>query len=197
MTLFTLAVTLFLIMDPVGNISSFLTMVQDIPARRRLMILMREMGIVLALMIGFNYIGEGIFQILELSQTTVSLMSGVILFLSALLILFPTSSSPRANLPAGEPFIVPLAVPFIAGPSLLANIMLFAHTVPEEITMVFAILAAWVAAFLVLLAAPLFKRILGENGLMAAERLLAMVLVMLAIQRLLEGIHLFVGQCKV
>lgn len=197
MTLFTLAVTLFLIMDPIGNVSTFLSLVQGVSPKRRLQILAREMGIVLGIMVLFNFIGEAIFNILDLSQTTVSMMAGIVLFLAAILILFPTANSPRNNLPAGEPYITPLAIPFLAGPSLLASIMLFAHISPSWVDMLIAIVCAWIAAFAVLAAAPLLKRVLGENGLMACERLMAMILVMLAIQRFLEGVQLFVAQCRI
>lgn len=197
MSLFTLAVTLFLIMDPIGNVSTFLTLVQGVPPKRRLLLLTREMAIVLAMMVLFYFIGEAVFSVLDLAQSTVSMMTGIVLFIAAILILFPTVNSPRANLPAGEPFITPLAIPFLAGPSLLASILLFSHITPYSYEMLVAIFCAWAAAFLVLLAAPTIKRFLGENGLMAAERLMAMVLVMLAIQRFLEGVQLFVGQCRI
>lgn len=195
MNLFTLTIILFLIMDPVGNISSFLTLTKDIPAKRRTTILIREMLIALAAMLLFNFIGEFIFRVLDISETTLRLASGVILFLVAIKILFPSIDSLRANLPAGEPFITPLAIPLISGPSLLATVMLFAHLEPSQITMLSAIFISWLAAVIVLLSGSTLQRILGTNGLMAAERLMGMVLVMLAIQRFLEGLQQFVKAC--
>lgn len=191
MTLFSIALVLFLIMDPVGNIASYLSLVNELPTKRKMWVVVREMLIALAFMILFNYIGEFIFSLLELSETTVRLSSGVILFLVAVKILFPAQDSPRANLPHGEPFIIPLAVPLIAGPSLLATIMLYAHLEPSQPLMLAAIFFAWIAAVGVLLLAEPLQRILGKNGLVACERLLGMVLVMLAVQRFLEGIILF------
>lgn len=197
MSLFTLSVTLFLIMDPIGNVSTFLSLVKGVSPKRRFLLLAREMAIVLAMMVLFNFIGEGIFNVLDLSQMTVSMMTGIVLFIAAILILFPTVNSPRANIPEGEPFITPLAIPFLAGPSLLASIMLFSHISPSLIEMLLAIFFAWAAAFAVLAMSPFLKRFLGDNGLMACERLMAMILVMLAIQRFLEGLQLFVGQCRI
>lgn len=196
MDLFNLAVILFLIMDPVGNISSFLKLMHDLPKERRWKIVLREMGIAFGIMIAFNFLGEYIFYILDISEPTLTLTSGAILFLVAIKILFPSADSLRANLPTGEPFITPLAVPLIAGPSLLATIMLFARLVPNPAMTLCAILIAWLLAVGVLLSGARLQRIVGSNGLMACERLMGMVLIMIAIQRLSEGIQHFVKNCQ-
>lgn len=195
MTLINLAIILFLIMDPLGNITSFLTLMRDIPPQRQRYIIIREMLIALAAMVAFNYLGEFIFDILNVSEPALRLASGVILFLVAIKILFPSIDSLRANLPAGEPFVTPLAIPLIAGPSLLATIMLFAHIEPSQLNMMGAILLAWGGAVVVLLFGSRLKDILGTNGLMACERLMGMILVMLAIQRFLEGVQQFAILC--
>lgn len=195
MEFLTVAVILFLIMDPVGNISSFLNVMKDVPQEKKKQIIIREMLIALALMLVFNFFGEYIFHILDVSEITVRLTAGAILFLAAIKILFPSSDSLRANLPTGEPFITPLAVPLIAGPSLMATIMLFAHLEPSVLTMLGAIGLAWIAALVVLLMADPLKKFLGANGLSAAERLLGMVLVMLAVQCFLTGVQHFVKNC--
>lgn len=196
MTLFTLATILFLIMDPIGNISSSLALMHDLPAKRRRFVIIREMLIALAIMLFFCFVGEYIFNVLEVSETTLRLASGAILFLVAIKILFPSIDSLRANLPAGEPFITPLAVPLVAGPSLLATIMLFAHLIPSQLTMLGAIFSAWIAALIILLSGSRLQRVVGTNGLMACERLMGMILIMLAIQRFLEGLKQFVAACQ-
>lgn len=195
MTFFNLVVILFLIMDPVGNITSFNSQLQDLSAKKRRMVILREMLIAFAAMVIFNYIGEFVFAILNVSETTVRITIGVILFLTAIKILFPGIDSMRANLPKGEPFITPLAIPLIAGPSLLATIMLFAHLEPSQSYMLGAILVAWVMAIGVLLSGSWLQKILGNNGLMACERLMGMILALLAIQRFLEGVKDFVKSC--
>lgn len=196
MNLFTLAVVLFLIMDPVGNITSFLTLLHNIPAPKRRYIILREMLIALAVMIAFNYLGEFIFRVLNVSETALRLTSGAILFLFAIKILFPSTDSPRANLPAGEPFITPLAIPLVAGPALLATIMLFAHLESSQLVMLGAIFLAWALAAVILLFSANLQKILGTNGLMACERLMGMVLILLAIQRFLDGMQQFVKACQ-
>lgn len=195
MSLFNLTVILFLIMDPVGNISSFLNLLKDYPQDIRRKIIIREMLIALAAMIAFNVLGEYIFNVLQISETALKLASGAILFLVAIKILFPSTDSLRANLPAGEPFITPLAIPLIAGPSLLATIMLFARLEPSQPVMLSAIFIAWLLASIILLSGKTLQKIIGTNGLMACERLMGMVLVMLAIQRFAEGLQQFVKLC--
>ncbi len=190
--LFTVIVILFLIMDPIGNISTFLQMVEDLPSKRVRWIVFREMMIALVFMLAFSLLGEFVFLVLQLDQQTVELASAVILFLTAIKILFPASDSLRANLPKGEPYVIPLAVPLIAGPSLLATIMLLSHLESSQPAMLIAILIAWAAALIVLLFARQLQRSLGSNGLMAGERLMGMLLVMLAVQRCMEGIQEFV-----
>lgn len=191
MTLFNITVVLLLIMDPIGNLSAYLSMVKKLDPKRQYWIIFREMLIALTAMLFFNYLGEHIFNFLDLSETTVRLSSGIILFLIAVKILFTASDSPRANLPEGEPFIFPLAIPLIAGPALLATIMLYAHLEPLKSVMIIAILIAWFSSILIFLLADHIKRILGHNGLMACERLIGMVLVLIAVQRFLEGILLY------
>lgn len=196
MTLFTLSLILYLIMDPIGNVSSYLKLVKSLPPKRQYWIIVREMLIALAIMVLCNEIGEFLFDMLSITETAVRLASGLILFLAALKILFPTIDSPRSNLPEGEPFIIPLAIPFIAGPALLATIMLYAHLEPSQPLMLSAIFLSWGAAVGTLfLSAPL-KRILGDNGLIACERLMGMILILLAIERFSTGVQLFVtGKC--
>ncbi len=191
MTLLSISLVLILIMDPIGNLSCFLSMVQKIDPKKQRWIIGREMLIALAFMLGFNYLGEIIFDFLDISETAVRLTSGVILFLVAIKVLFPAPDSLRANLPQGEPFIFPLAIPLVAGPALLATIMLYAHLELTQSVMLEAIFIAWLFSVLIFFFACPIKKVLGENGLMACERLIGMVLVLIAVQRLLEGVLLF------
>lgn len=193
MTIFSISLVLFLIMDPIGNISSFLKMVEEIPPKKQNMILIREMLIALLVMVIFNYIGEGIYELLQISDPAVRLSSGVILFIISVQILFPNLSGLRENLPKEEPFIIPFAIPLIAGPSVLATIMLYAHMEQSQPVMLFSILCAWILALLVMIAAKPLYKIMGENGLMACEKLMGMVLVLIAIQRFLDGVEQYVA----
>lgn len=187
----SVALVLFLIMDPIGSLAYYIPLVKDISPGRRKKVVLREMLIALAVMLFFNFLGESIFELLALTETTVRISSGVILFLIAVKILFTSPDNPRANLPAGEPFIFPLAIPLIAGPALMATIMLYAHMESSPFIVIGAILLAWAFSSLIIFFADSVKSILGESGLIACERLIGMVLVILGVQRVLEGVLLF------
>lgn len=191
MEFITIIITLLLIMDPIGNVNSFLKMIDGMPRRRQYWVIFREMLIALGLMLLFNFIGEWICYVLCLSETAITLSAGMILFLTALKIIYPSETSPRAKLPSGEPFIVPLAVPLIAGPSLLATIMLFAQLEQSQAVMLGAIFIAWAIACTLLIFSHGIKQGLKSNGLLACEKLMAMILIILAIQRFMDGVTLF------
>lgn len=190
MNLATLAIMLFLIMDPIGNIPIYVKELSKFsPARQRLIVL-REMGLALGMMLLFSLIGEYIFWAIGVNAIAVGLSSGVILFMIALKMLFPQGERYPEHWSYGdEPFIVPLVVPAIAGPGLLATIMLFSHMEPSVPKMLSAIGLAWLAALSVLIGAPWLKRNFNQNAMTACERLMGMILILLATQRFLEGIR--------
>lgn len=185
----SIALILFFIMDSLGNLMCYLQMVKELSPQRRQIVVLREMGFALAAMLAFNFLGEFLFGLLHLSEPTVRLASGIILFLIAIKIIFPSPTSLRAQLPEGEPYLTPLAIPLIAGPSLLATIMLYARIEESILVMVVAIGIAWAASVLILLNANTLQRFLGTNGLVACERLTGMLLILMAVQSFLEGIQ--------
>jgi multiple antibiotic resistance protein len=163
---------------------------KETPNRQRF-ILMREMSFALIAMLIFNFLGEYLLNWLSLTSVTIKIASGIILFLTAIKIIFPGETDLRLNLPEGEPYLFPLAIPLIAGPSLLATIMLYAVSEPSIIDMLGAIFIAWLICALILLLSPQLTRILGKNGLMASEKLTGTILVLLSLQRFLEGVKEF------
>ncbi len=190
MTLVSIALILFLIIDPLGKVSFFVTFLDGVKNPQKVVI--QELLLALLLMLAFNLLGEVLFHALQLSQPTVQISSGIILFLVAIRILFPSPHRGDVESEEERPFLVPLAIPGIASPALLATIMLFAHMVPSTLMMTAALLVAWGAAAVVLLSAHRLQKLLGSNGLLACERLMAMILVLLSIQRFLDGVHTFV-----
>jgi len=194
MPFLSISLILFLIMDPIGNVGSYLSMVENIPVARQRWVACREMLIALAAMVLFFFVGETIFEQLSLSEASLHLSAGLILFLVAIKILFLSPTSLRANLPKEEPFIIPLAIPLIAGPALLAAIMLYTHIIEDSSLMLAAICTAWIAASSVLFFAARIKSLLGSSGLTACERLIGMLLIILGVQRFLIGVEHFSKQ---
>ncbi len=194
MEIWSAAITLFLIMDPLGNLPILTSILKNIPEQRHRPIIIRELLIALFVMVLFLFMGETILSVMKLKTETVSISGGIILFIIAIRMIFPSSKKIMQNDQSDEePFIVPLAVPLIAGPSLLASLMLLANRNPD-MTMywLLAAVAAWAVSSLILLSAPHIVKVMGERGLMACERLMGMILVMLSVQMLLDGIgHYF------
>jgi multiple antibiotic resistance protein len=194
MTLLTLTLTLFLIINPLGNMKHFLTLLEGLKGRRQCFIITREMILALIAMFVFSFCGEFIASAFHLNQTTIFLSSGLILFLTALKILFPPKDDHIPRIHGEEPFLVPIAIPIIASPALLATIMLFSQTEPLMWPMVVSILIAWgISMFLLLASRPILK-VVGHNGLVAMERLMGMILILVSVQRFMEGVLLFVGE---
>ena len=191
MSLVNLSLILFFIMDSFGNISSYITLTKDLAPSRQRFIIFREMLIALVIMICLYFIGNHLCAFLCLSQATLNLSAGLILFLHSIKILFPEPTNLRSNLPKGEPLIFPLAVPLIASPALLASILLFSSIKTYHSIILPAIICAWLASVITLYFSHTIYRIIGKNGLRASERLLGMLLVIIAVQFFLDGIFAF------
>ncbi|MCP2230969.1 YhgN family NAAT transporter [Erwinia aphidicola] len=186
-------ILLLLIMDPLGNLPIFMSVLKHLEPKRRRMVLMREMLIALLIMLLFLFAGEKILSFLNLRTETVSISGGIILFLIAIKMIFPGQESSSSGLSAGEePFLVPLAIPLVAGPSLLATLMLLSHQYPHQMGhLVGALLIAWGATVAILLLSGLFLRLLGDKGVNALERLMGLILIMLATQMFMDGIRAY------
>ncbi|HEY0210297.1 YhgN family NAAT transporter [Acerihabitans sp.] len=186
-------VLLFLIMDPLGNLPIFMSVLKHLEPKRRRAIVIRELLIALLLMLLFLFAGEKILSFLNLRSETVSISGGIIMFLIAIKMIFPSQEGNSSGLPAGEePFLVPLAIPLVAGPSILATLMLLSHQFPHQINhLVVALLIAWGMSVFILMQSSLFIRLLGDKGVNALERLMGLLLVMLSTQMFLDGVRVY------
>ena len=194
MTFFSAALLLFLVMDPLGNIPLFLSALKNVPVKRRVGVIMRELLIALAIMVLFLFSGQAFLSALNISEPALTTTGGVILFLIAIKMIFPADESQKKHANEEEPFIVPLAIPYIAGPSALATLLLIMNNEPSRWPeWLAAVFAAWfVSGIILLLAGPLAK-VLRNRGLIAIERLMGMILVAIAIQMLMNGAAEFVA----
>lgn len=186
-------ITLFLIIDSIGNINPFLDILKSVDKKRYWSIVGREMFIALGFMLFFHFFGDLLLDILSLSDITIWIASGIILFIAALGVIYPSEKSVRVSSKriGQDPFIVPLAVPLVAGPALLATIILYAHINESQLCSLIAIFAAWAVSSFILLSGRTIHRWVGDNGLLALERLFALILVIMATQRIMQGVKLF------
>ena len=191
MRIFFNAITLLLIMDPLGNIPPFMSALKKVEAERRRKVLLREILIAYVVLLTFLFAGRYILRLLSLQQETISIAGGIVLFLIALRMVFPREE-PQRDVLRGEPFIVPLAIPLIAGPSTLASLLLLQQSSPNTTVPLFlALTLAWSVTAVILLSSTILFRLLKERGLIAIERLMGMLLVMLAVQMFINGLAKF------
>ena len=190
-------VLLFVVMDPLGNIPIFLSVLDKVKPERRYRILIRELLLALLILFAFLLGGQYVLAVLHLSQYAISVAGGIILFLIALKMIFPGARSMHVSDSEehDEPFLVPLAVPMVAGPSAMAVLLLLTTGQPNQLGQwSLAVFLAWLATAVILLMAPLIQRVLGKRGLIATERLMGMLLVAIAVQMFLQGIREFLGE---
>ncbi len=187
------AVTLFFVMDPLGNIPAFNAILARFGTKQRSLIVARELFFALIILLAFLFAGTTILDFLGLSQPSLSIAGGVLLFIIALRMIFPRPATEEAD-SNEDPFIVPLAMPMVAGPSAIAILLLLSSSQPERIwEWCAALVLAWASTTVLLTTSPFLLRILGARGLRALERLMGMLLVLLATQMLLNGVEAFVG----
>ncbi|WP_343188990.1 YhgN family NAAT transporter [Buchnera aphidicola (Chaitoregma tattakana)] len=184
-------ILLILIMDPLGNLPVFMSILKKFKTKRKKKILIREMLIALVIMLLFLFSGGKILSYLNLKTQIVSISGGIILFLIAIKMIFPNVNNnlEKDILKDNEPFLVPLAIPLIAGPSILATLMLLSKQYQnQKIMLIIPLIIAWSFSLFILLSSEIFIKLFGENVVNALEKLMGIILIMLSTQMFLEGI---------
>ncbi len=188
----TVALTLFLVMDPLGNIPLFLTTLRSVDPRRRQYIIARELLIALAILVLFLFVGGQLLTVLHVTRPALTAAGGMVLMMIAIRMMFPSPFTPLTERVEDEPFIVPLAVPYVAGPSALATEVIFINQAPDKwANILVAVILAWAISAVILYASGFLQRLLGEKTLLAIERLMGMILTIISMQMLLSGIKDF------
>ncbi len=195
MSIVSAAILLFLVIDPLGNIPFFLASLRGVEANRLSRVIVRELLIAYGVMVAFLFAGRPLLDVLGISDPALTIAGGVILFLIALRMVFPPTEGSAHEDVAGEPFIVPLAIPYVAGPSVLATELLLMSREPTRWgSWLIALTIAWAATLIILMLATKLRTYLGQRGMIAIERLMGMLLVAIATQMFLSGIERFVNQ---
>jgi multiple antibiotic resistance protein len=194
MTTLSAGIMLFLIMDPLGNIPFFLSLLKEVPPRRRRRIMVRELLIALGVLLVFLFGGQQFLHVMQLKPDSISIAGGLVLFLIGIRMVFPPADGGGifGKPGQGEPFIVPMAIPGVAGPSAMAALLLLTNTQPGRTAdWVMALLLAWLATSAILLSATYLFRWLGESVLTALERVMGMLLIALSVQMFMAGVASF------
>lgn len=196
-TFLSATILLVLITDPLGNIPLFIGCLRGVTARRRVVVILREVAIAFVILLVFMIVGDRFLRMMSLTDQSLRIGGGIVLFLIALRMIFPhpdgaLGSDPRAG---GEPFIVPLAIPALAGPSALATVMLLTSQAPGKMfEWVGALTVTMIVCAITLVLAERIQQWLGERTVAAFERLMGLVLVAISVEMLLAGIRAFVHQ---
>lgn len=186
-------ILLLLITDPVGNIPIFVKTLRSVAPERRTMVIIREVIIAFLLLLLFMFVGKSFLTTMNLSDVSLQIAGGVILFLIALRMIFPPvelkhDASQETDELLAEPLIVPLAIPALAGPSALATVMLLVSQAPErKLEWVAALTVTMLVCAVVLVLAERIQRLLGERVVIAVERLMGLILVAVSVEMLLRG----------
>lgn len=190
-SIFELALTFFLIANPIGNSPAIIALVKDFDFAQQKKILFRESIFALLLALFFQYFGEIFLTLLNIQDFAVTITGGLLLLMVALTMIFSRPPTEEAKKAKQEPYIVPIATPIISGPGLLAIIMMKSKLEASHFKISAAILLAGLGVLAVLTSAPYLQKVLGKKGLAALEQVMGMILSLIAIEMLVKGVSLF------
>ena len=189
MTLLSAIFLLIIIMDPIGNVPVFLSILKNIPVERRRKIIIRELLIALFVLLFFLFIGRFILQSLQISESSLGIAGGIMLFLIAIKMIFPSANAMTTHDEMIEPLVVPLAIPLIAGPSAIAAVILLMAQEPNMWPeWALAVVVACFISGVILVSAETLAQKLGERALLAIERLMGILLMLVSVDLILDGI---------
>jgi multiple antibiotic resistance protein len=188
MSLISAGILLFMVLDPFGNIPFFLSVLEVVPRERRRKVVMRELLIALIILIAFLFVGPHFLKLLRISAPALRIAGGVILFLIAIRMIFGATEQMFKGTPGGEPLIVPLAVPLVAGPSAAATVLVLMGQEPDRWPeWLLALILAWIFNAGILLLSTKLADLMGRRGLYAIERLMGLILTAISVEMLLHG----------
>ena len=189
MTVLAAIFLLIIIMDPIGNVPVFLSILKNIPLERRKKIIIRELIIAFAILLFFMFIGRYLLQLLQIEQSSLGIAGGIILFIIAIRMIFPGTKPMFTHNEEAEPLVVPLAIPMLAGPSAIAAVILLMAQEPERwIEWIFVVFVASLISGIILISSEALGSKLGNRALIAIERLMGIFLIMVSVDFILDGI---------
>jgi MarC family membrane protein len=190
-TFLSALVLLLLVLDPFGSLPIFISVMRGVDPARRTKVAVREVVIAFGVLLAFMFAGRGFLSLMHLSERSLEVAGGVILLIIAIRMIFGSNSGDAyaADGALREPFIFPLAVPLLAGPSALATVLLLASRQPERVLYwVGALTVAMLVSGAVLLAADRIRQLIGASMVAAIEKLMGLVLTAIAVEMILAGL---------
>jgi len=182
-------VLLLLVLDPLGGLTIYITIMRSVAPGRRRWVAVREVGIAFVVLFVFMFFGDAFLRVMRLSERSLEVAGGVILMLVAIRMIFASGSAVYGVEEGREPLIFPLAVPLLAGPSAMATVLLLASHQPGRLLeWVAALSVAMAVSGAVLLLAGRIHRLLGDSVVSALEKLMGLVLTAIAVEMILAGL---------
>ena len=186
-------ITLALVMDGFGNIPLFITALKKVAPERRKIVLLRELGIALLIMIAFLFMGKWFLHAFGIHEYSLSIAGGIILFIISVKLVFGGEDEPKNDPKEDEPFVVPLAIPLVAGPAALSMVMITAAQQSNKLITLGAVVVASLINSAILMASFPLSKLLGKRGLIAIERLTGMILILMSVDMVMGGISTFMS----
>ena len=182
-------ILLLLVLDPLGSLPVFIPIMRDVPPERRTRVALREVAIAFVVLFAFMFLGEGFLRLMRLSERSLEVAGGVILLMVAIRMIFSHEGGVYGTPEGKEPFIFPLAVPLLAGPSAMATVLLLASRQPDRVmAWAGALTCAMAVSGAVLLLCERIRRLLGDSVVSALEKLMGLVLTAIAVEMILAGL---------
>ncbi len=192
MDLLSAIILLLIVTDPLGNLPIVMSCLEG--TKRPHFFISREVALAALVLILSLFFGPWLLRILDLSQEALQLAGGIVLFLIAIKLIFPSDTTWMGVRQGEEPWLFPLAVPLVAGPSAVATVMLFSAQYPDRMGVwVVAIIISMLVSLVIFFFAPILHRLVGRRALAAFQRLMGMLLTVIAVQMVISGIKEIFG----
>jgi MarC family membrane protein len=185
-------ILLLLVLDPLGSLPVFIPLMREVAPERRKRVAVREVLIAFSVLFAFMFFGDVFLRVMRLSERSLEVAGGVILLMVAIRMIFSHEGGVYGTPEAKEPFIFPLAVPLLAGPSAMATVLLLASRQPDKLmSWVGALCCAMAVSGAVLLLCERIRKLLGDSVVSALEKLMGLVLTAIAVEMILAGLKLY------
>lgn len=191
MSIFQLALTFFIVTNPIGNSPTIIALIKDHSLKQQQKILFREAMFSMIIAIFFLFLGDAFLTGFQIQNYALRMSGGVLLLLVALKMIFSVKNPSSSDAPKVDPYIVPIATPLLSGAGLMTMIMLYAKEEANNLKILSAILLAWVGVTAVLVGAPYLQILIGKRGIAALEQLMGMLLAMIAMEMIVQGSAVF------
>ena len=189
-TFLSVLVLLLLVLDPLGSLPVFISVMRNVAPERRTRVALRESALAFAALVFFMLTGQWFLTLMRLSERSLEVAGGVILLIIAMRMIFASGGEIYASDGQGrEPLIFPLAVPLLAGPSAMATVLLLASRQPERLlAWIGALTVAMLFSAAVLIGADRIRKWIGSSMVSAIEKLMGLVLTAIAVEMILAGL---------